>query len=56
MKNYGFKKTTIQCGDKICKKCLSHGKLCPFLHIDGEYCDELLELLKGYDSSARSLE
>lgn len=50
MKDYGFHKKTLEIADFHCyNKCLPKGKLCPFRSIDGEFCPELLELLRCYD-------
>lgn len=32
---------------KACNKKIPEGKLCPWLHIDNEYCEEILSLNKA---------
>lgn len=54
MKNYGFHKTTLEKADFFCyNNCPPKGTLCPFRDIDGEYCPELLVLLRCYDTCYR---
>lgn len=53
MKDYGFCKLTVEFAERYCRYyCLvgKSKKLCPFKHIDGEYCPDLLVLLKRFDS------
>ena len=53
MKDYGFCKHTVEIAERYCRDYCEVGKskkLCPFKHIDAEYCDELLVQLKYFDS------
>lgn len=58
MKDYGFCKHTVEIAERFCRDYCEVGKskkLCPFKHIDGEYCPDLLAQLKYFDKRADSI-
>ena len=55
MKDYGFTMKTIRCGERVCRTC-AVDNICTCHDICYEFCDDLLELLIGFDKYVREIE